>query len=548
MTDTTLLTREFSARADTEADTRTVTGIAVPYGQIIERSNYETGTRYERFEAGAVQPHPDGHMYFYGHGEPIGRVTSERDVDGGHEITARISETVRGTEIHTLLKDGVLTKHSIGFYGVEYRIDQVALTDDGPKVDVLTWTKVLARETSVVPFPAYDKAAVTQVRDREPDPHRKEDRMPPENPDGAVLTRADLDEVTEHLTKLDRQMATAIESGGTGAPASAALAEYRSHGEFLKALSSGEARDHVELLNRAFADVGATVGDVSPGVSPTWVDRDVKLVENRRPIVNLFNRDPLPTEGMSITYPTFDSKTGDVARQATEGEALSLLKLKIKNASADVTTEGGAVELSKQVIDRMPASYLSKVLQMVKISYAKNTNAIVRARLMAVTVGASNPTIDISGYSGLGAGAAYVGAMVDAAGTIEDNSLGLGLDFVLCNREEFKQLAALIDTTGRPLFGVSGQAVNSLGNLSVKAQTLDVGGVPWILDPGMSPAANPRACSSEALTVLESPGAPFQLTDENVINLTEAFSLYGYIASTIDDPKGIVQIKTKATA
>lgn len=543
-----LITREFVGRAEADTAERTITGIAVPYGQIIERTNYQTDTRYERFEAGSVQPHPDGHMYFYGHGEPIGRVVSERDVtepEPGHEVTARISQTVRGTEIHTLLLDGVLTKHSIGFYGVEFRIDKVRLTDDGPEVDVLTWTKVLARETSVVPFPAYDKAAVTQVRDRETEPHRKEDRMPPENPDGAVLTRADLDEVNDHLTKLERQMAT-IGDGEPGSADAGLLSGYRSHGEFLKALASGEARDHVEALNRAFADTGATVGDVAPGARPTWVDRDVKLVENRRPLVNLFNRDPLPTEGMSITYPTFDSKTGDVARQATEGAALELLKLKIKNATADVTTEGGAVELSKQVIDRMPASYLSKVLQMVKISYGKNTNNIVRARLMAVTVAASNPTIDISTFTDKAA--AYVGAMVDAAGTIEDNSLGLGLDFVLANRADFKSLAGLTDDVGRPLFGVSGQAVNAIGDVNVKALTLDVGGVPWILDPGMSPVANPRACSAEALTVLESPGAPFQLTDENVINLTEAFSLYGYIASTVDDAKGIVQIKTQPAA
>lgn len=358
--------------------------------------------------------------------------------------------------------------------------------------------------------------------------------------DGAVLTRADLDEVTEHLTKIDRQIAV-IDAGGSDRDASP-LVEYRSHGEFLKSLSSGEGRDHVEALNRAFADTANVVGDVSPGVRPTWIDRDVKLVENRRPIVNLFNRDALPAEGMSVTYPVFDSKSGDVARQAAEGDALTLMKLKIKNATANVTTEGGAVELSKQVIDRMPASYLTKVMQMAKISYGKNTNAIARSALMSVTVAASNPTIDISATAT--EAAAYIGAMVDAAGVIEANSLGLGLDFVLCNSVDFRKVVTIADEIGRLQFAVTGDAVNAAGEANVKALTANVGGVPWILDPGMASNANARACSSEALTVLESPGAPFQLTDENIINLTEAFSLYGYITTTVDDPKGIVQIKT----
>ncbi|WP_311210903.1 MULTISPECIES: HK97 family phage prohead protease [unclassified Aeromicrobium] len=544
-----LLTREFTVRATGAPESREVTGIAVPYGQIIQRYDAEYGTDYEMFAPGAVKNHPDGVMYLYGHAEPIGLELASVDVEGGHEVTNRISDTARGREVHTLLKDRVLTKHSIGFYPVEAHIEKVRLDpadENSPEVDVLVRTEVLKREVSVVPFPAYSKADITEVRDREPGTSRKDTRMP-DAPE--TLTRADLAEVTEHVTKIERQMAVLAESGGDAREDSPIL-EYRSHGEFLKALATGEARDHVEALNRAFADTGNVVGDVSPGVRPTWVDRDVKLVETRRPIVNLFNRDALPGEGMSITYPVFDAKTGDVARQSTEAAALNLLKLKIKNATANVTTEGGAAELSKQVIDRMPASYLSKVLQMIKISYGKNTNNIVRAALLAVPTtgtGASNAAIDISGFATKAA--AYVGAMIDATDAIEENSLGLGLDFVLCNKTQFKNLATLVDLDERLQFSVAGtpgSAVNAVGSVNVKALSINVGGVPWVLDPGMAANANARACSAEALTVLESPGAPFQLTDENVINLTEAFSMYGYIATTVDDPKGIVPIKTAA--
>ena len=525
-----LITREFAVSlTEREGDDspREVVGLSVPYGQIIERYT-EEGTLYERFEPGSVEAHPDGHMYFDRHREPVGVVTEGRDTPDGYEIRARISDTAAGRDLYTLLRDGVITQHSIGFIPVESRVDKVQMAEDGPEVEVLTRTKVYARETSATPFPAYSKAAVTNVRDTTTAPTR-EDTMPD------MLTREDLTEaltdVRSDVTQIRRQMSV-LESGGGDSDDFAEVREFRSHGDFLKGLASGEAREAVEVLNRAYE--GAVVGDVAPGTAPTWIDRDVKLVENKRPIVNLFNREALPSEGMSVDYPVFDSKTGDVAKQEAEGDNLGMLKLKIKKGSADVSTRGGAAELTKQAIERMPASYLNKVLQMIKISYAKDTNAVVRAVLLAAT--GTNTTVS---FNPTDAGA-VIGAHVDAAGLIEDHSLGLSLDFVLAGRTAFKSLATQLDNDGRPIYGVAGQAVNSIGGLNIKAQTLDVGGVPWILDPGMASNANPRACSAEALTVLESPGAPFALRDENIINLTEAFSLYGYLATTVDDPKGIV--------
>lgn len=49
-------------------------------------------------------------------------------------------------------------------------------------------------------------------------------------------------------------------------------------------------------------------------------------------------------------------------------------------------------------------------------------------------------------------------------------------------------------------------------------------------------------CSAEAISLLEAPGAPFQLADEDIASLVRAFALYGHTTSTLDDPAGIVKL------
>jgi hypothetical protein len=49
-----------------------------------------------------------------------------------------------------------------------------------------------------------------------------------------------------------------------------------------------------------------------------------------------------------------------------------------------------------------------------------------------------------------------------------------------------------------------------------------------------------------AIETLESPGAPAQLQDENILNLTKAYSVYGYLAVTNPFPGAIVPTKPGA--
>ena len=91
---------------------------------------------------------------FYGHEEPIGKVVEGRDTEEGFEIVAKISDTPRGNEIYTLLQDDVLNRFSVGFYPVKDRKEGQTIVRE----------EVTLLEVSVVPFPAFSGAKITEVR------------------------------------------------------------------------------------------------------------------------------------------------------------------------------------------------------------------------------------------------------------------------------------------------------------------------------------------------------------------------------------------------
>ena len=120
---------------DIDEDARQYTAIGVPFGQV---TNHEFGA--ENFEAGSVRDPDDGApAIFDEHREPIGYVLSSIDTPAGRKIRVQISDTVRGRDVWTLIKDRVYRSMSIGFRPVAWRLE-----DDG----VITFTEVIAYEYS----------------------------------------------------------------------------------------------------------------------------------------------------------------------------------------------------------------------------------------------------------------------------------------------------------------------------------------------------------------------------------------------------------------
>ena len=502
--------REFDVRADVENGT--ITGLAVPYGQ---EANIG-GAYKERFVPGAID-NVDDVKLFYGHAEPIGKVLSGRDTEQGYEITAKVSDTVRGNEVLTLMRDGVLNKFSVGFVPLESERDG----------STVTRTKVSLKEVSVVPFPAFAGANITEVREdggipaetSEPQPEEQENPMS-ENIELDV--RAVQDEVAE--------LRRVVEAGQTVATPSVVGAEFRSQGEFAKALATGD--DSAKALART-ASTSADAAIVAP-----WVGYVNTLIANNRPTVSAFSRQALPATGLTVEYAKIDSNTLAVDEQNPEGEALAFGNLTFETVSATVKTYGGYTSFTKQYVERSQVSTLDQVFQGLSLAYAGATNAA-----LVSAIGALDFTGKIFDADG-GTASSLAEGIANGAAYIFTNT-GLRPEFILTGTDGYVKLAKVAAGDGRPVLLTDGAGVNNIGTADIPGLRGSVFGLPIIVDPAIGTGVVYMANSAAVMT-MESAGAPVRLTDGDITTLTDSVSVYGYMAIATPRVGAIVKLDVTA--
>jgi HK97 family phage prohead protease/HK97 family phage major capsid protein len=503
-------TREFVVRADLEE--RTITGLAVPYGQ-----DANIGGQYtERFVPGAISDVTDVKL-FYGHEEPIGKVLSGRDTDEGYEITAKVSETARGNEVMTLMRDGVLNKFSVGFVPLESERDG----------STVTRTKVTLKEVSVVPFPAFAGANITEVREdggtpaetSEPQPEEQDNSMP-ENIELDV--RAVQDEVAE-IRRL-------VEAGQTVATPAVLGAEFRSQGEFAKALVAGDTKA------QEFARTASTSADAA--VVAPWFGYINTLIANNRPTVSAFSRAPLPATGLTVEYSKIDANTLAVGQQDPENEALSFGNLTFETVSTPVKTYGGYTSFSRQYVERSQVNTLDQVFQGLALAYAGATNGSLVTALAALDY--NGKTFDADG----GTAASLATGIANGAAYIFTNT-GLRPEFILTGTSGYVQLATIAAGDGRPVLLSDGNGNNNIGTANIPGLAGSVFGLPIIVDPAIG-ANVVYMANSAAVITMESAGAPVRLTDGDITTLTDSVSVYGYMAIAVPRFGAIVKLDVTA--
>lgn len=491
---------EFEIRSQNEEE-RVVSGIAVPFGQEIN-----VGGTKERFERGAISNTEDVKL-FWSHQEPIGKVLRGEDTEDGYLIEAQISKTPRGDEALTLLRDGVINKMSVGFQPLKDRKED----------DVIVREEVSLREVSLVSFPAYSQADVLSVREE----------TITENLEKVMETNNDMVEVREELDTLTREVASIREA----APVIASAPSWNSFGDFVKAVVRGD-EDAVEMT-RAYA--GAVVSPEGPDSigRDAWVNEALLLVDHGRPSLNAFRKAGLPEAGLNVDYPAVLTNTLDVDTQAAQGDTLVFGKLSLQTKTTPVKTIGGWTDVSRQTIERSSVAYLSEVFRAMSIAYGKTTNDMFIDTLTANT--------DVAALTGVVADAAGItGAVADASISIYENAAGRP-QFILASPDMWKMLVTLFAVDGRPIVG-GNAPVNNIGSSNLPQMTANLFGLEVVVDPAL-PEGTLYIANSNAITTWESGGAPYRLSDEDITNLTNQFSIYGYIAFGVIYPEMIVKVE-----
>ena len=485
---------------------RTITGLAVPYNQEASIG----GGIQERFAPGAIDSVEDVKL-FYGHEEPIGKVISGRETEAGYEITAKVSNTARGEEVLTLMRDGVLNKFSVGFMPIEQDRDG----------SLITRTLVDLKEVSVVPFPAFAGANITEVREDQQDVEALETQteerdLMSENMELEV--RSVQDEVAE--------LRRVVEAGLTIETPKVIGSEIRSQGEFAKKMLMGDA-EAIELA-RAASTTANTV------TTAAFVGQIDNLINDNRPALSAFSRAALPGSGLSVEYASVTANTLSVTAQGAENDALAFGNLTIANTSAAVATYGGYTSFSKQTIERSTVDYLNTVFRALTIAYANASNAAFVAHVEALDY--TGKVFDISA----GTVAALIGGITDGATSIF-TATGLRPEAIVTSTEGYKFLMTVVGTDGRPVVLQDGQGFNNIGTANLPGLAGRLLGLPVIVDPAMS-ANKVYLANSQAIQSFESPGAPVRLTDGDITTLTDSVSVYGYMAITTPFAGAIVEL------
>jgi HK97 family phage prohead protease len=506
-----MITREFQARlVDTEE--RTIVGLAVPYGQEIELG----GNLKERFEPGAIDGVEDVKL-FYGHEEPIGKVIEGRDTPEGYEIVAKISDTPRGNEVYTLLQDDVLNRFSVGFFPIVDRKEGQTIVRE--LVDL--------KEVSVVPFPAFEGAKITEVRSETEPQAELADETPIETESETMSENIELDvrSVQDEVAELRR----VIEAGKAVEIAAPATHKFRSQGEYAKGLLAGD--EDAKALARA----ASTSADAA--VLPPFVGYLDTLINNNRPTLSAFNRGALPASGLAVEYIQIDTNTLDVDRQDPENEALAFGNLSFEVMSADVRTYGGYTSFSRQYVERATINTLDQVFQGLTIAYANATNAVLINLIQGLD------------YTGK-VFQAHTNASTIAKGIAEGsayifNATGLRPQFIAAGVTAYVNLVSVAATDGRLNLSANADGVNTIGTANVPGLSASLFGLPIIVDPQLA-ATSCFLANSAAVTSWESAGAPVRLSSSDITNLEDSVSVYGYMAVAAQRQGAIVVLDVTA--
>jgi len=504
---TELEVRSFEVRL--EADTREVVGIAVPYGQVADIGSYQ-----EKFAPGAIRSVEDVKL-FWQHSEPIGKILEGRDTEAGFEIRAMISDTPRGQEAYTLLKDGVINKFSVGFMPIEQ-------TRDG---SLVTRTLVDLKEVSLVSFPAFQGANVAEVREELTVAEVVADSIQTKETNMSENMELDVRAVQDEVAEIRRE----LELVKTPTIAINAFeTKFRSQGEYAKALVSGD-QDAVELFRATSADAA---------LRPAFVGYINNLINSGRPTLNAFNIQALPATGLTVEYAQVNTNTIAIGKQTTENTALSTGDVALTTVSVPVATYGGFTNISKQAIERSTVNYLDVAFQAMSLAYAKKMNVDFVATLAALSY--TGKTVDCSTLTA----AVVIEGIANGAAIIYNNT-GLFPEFIVAGTVAYRRLVSVVDTSGRPILTQDGAGVNNIGSAQVAGLKGSILGLPIIVDPAMD-SKTAYLANSAAVTTYESAGTPTRLSESDVTKLQDTYSVYGYAAFAVPFAGAIVKINTGA--
>jgi HK97 family phage prohead protease len=430
----------------------------------------------------------------------------------GPVLRARISETADGTDLLTLMRDGVLKRASVVFRPVVSRRRK-----DG----VIERVRADLRRVAVLPRGAYQGAEVLAVRSDEMTEEPNPEPTPvPEPPDfSPILAR--MDSLDEAIARVSAQAAFGVHSEP------GVLARFDTFGEAF--LAAAEDAAVAQELHRALAD-NVLNPDNAALDRPQWLGRIVGPIAWGRPIVNAFGIMPAPDKGMTMQWPVFDP-TSDfgVSKQTPEKTEIASGKVKYKSANETLETYAGGSDNSLQLLERSEPSFRELLLAEYARQYAIATENVMAAAV--TTTAATGPmagTLDISGTKDV---PNLLQALFSASTKVEAET-GQPATFVLAAPDVFDALG-----------GVEGLWPGAYGTQNVggtaQASTLAIS-ISGLTIRQARQMPSKKVVISNGLTAKWAEDGPRTIESLNVAKLGRDIAIYGFGVPVLFRPAGIV--------
>jgi phage head maturation protease len=539
-----------------DAEGRTITGLAVPYGQVAVKY----GMKF-RFRKGSLRYNETSRVkHFKDHVTPVGKALDLKDTRAGLVAKLSVGKGPTGDELLQLADDGVYDGLSVGAdFNLDPNVGDVVLAKDGV-YDVI---RADLREISTTAMPAFDSARVTKVTASRDEGN---DTMPDDATPGQ--TPAEVATVAPAQTFTAAQVAALMNGIPAPAPspevterptvnptrltASTSVTEanpYRfdrkgnlrmgshdfSQDLFKASKGDSAAHDRATEFVRAQFDVATTdVNELNP--TRQRPDMYVDQKDFTYPVWEAISKGTL-ADITPFTFPKFSSASGLVGAH-TEGAEPTSGTLVTTSQTVTPTAVSGKAKITRETWDQGGNPQVSNLIwrQMEKGWYEA-----LEARAIAV-LDAATPTA-IALTAGGGTTGQTLSAELEAAfAALQFVRGGFRFDTAFAQADLYKGLAAAKDDNGRPLYPRLGPS-NANGTARERFAAMDVGGVLFL--PSWALAASGSVVASSYLfdsaDVHGWASAPQRL-DFNIEVAHVYLGIWGYAATAISDITGVREI------